>query len=155
MDVLNDAEVRALYLGYVRAGLGPHECARLIGLRAFQVKLYLARHPDLLELVTDALGEATEPVVMAAYALALRGNTDMIKLWLAANAPDKFGAKPTHVTNNLIIGGDDALIRDLTASLEARKQELAGPAAIPVASVEVPASRPGVEPVEAVPAKAL
>ncbi len=135
MNVLDDAEVRELYLGYVRGGLGPHQAAQLVGLREFQVRRYIAAHPDLAELVADALGQATEPVIMRAYELALAGDQKMIQLWLAANAPEKFGAKPTHITNNIIVGGAEELAAMRTA-LEARQRELRPGAVIPVESRE-------------------
>ncbi len=124
MDVLDDAEVRELYLGYVRAGLGPHQASQLIGLREFQVRRYVAKHPDFAEFVADALGQATEPVIQTAYALALAGNEKMIALWLSANAPEKYGAKPTSVTNNILVTGDERMLAELRASLEARQREL-------------------------------
>ncbi len=59
----------------------------------------------------------------------------MIQFWLAANAPEKYGAKPTHVTNNIIIGGAEELAAMKTA-LEARRRELRPGAVIPVESRE-------------------
>ncbi len=136
MDVLDDPEVRSLWLGYVRVGLGPHQAAQLIGLREFQVRKYVARHPDLAEELADALGQATEPVIQRAYDLALAGNEKMIALWLSANAPEKYGAKPTSVTNNIILAGDEKMLSDMRASLEARRAELGAGVVIPVESTE-------------------
>ncbi len=136
MDILDDPEVRSLWLGYVRAGLGPHQAAQLIGLKDFQVRKYVARHPDLAEELADALGQATEPVIQKAYDLALAGNEKMIALWLSANAPEKYGAKPTSVTNNIILAGDEKMLADMRASLEARRAELGVGVIIPVESTE-------------------
>lgn len=100
------------------------------------VKRYIAAHPDLAELVADALGQATEPVILKAYSLALDGDQKMITLWLAANAPEKYGAKPAHVTNNIIVGGAEELA-EMRRVLEARQRELRPGAVIPVEAVEI------------------
>ncbi len=60
----------------------------------------------------------------------------MIALWLSANAPEKYGAKPTSVTNNIILAGDEKMLSDMRASLEARRLELGAGVVIPVESTE-------------------
>lgn len=122
--VLDDLEVRGIYLAHVAQGFGPGKAALVIGCRAAAVKHYIATHPDFAELVAEALELPTEDVEMALYKAAIQGDVMAQRAWLAANKPEKFGLKSNPgVTLNLNVSTPEAL-QALSDMASRRRMEL-------------------------------
>lgn len=107
--VLDDPEVRSIYLGHVAQAFGPTMSARAVGMSKVAVQRYIATHPDFAEMVQEALGIPTEEVERRLYETAMLGDVKAQTEWLKANAAEKYGlkAQPTNVFNLVLSSPED------------------------------------------------
>lgn len=94
-NLLDDPEVQAYYLGYLRAGLGRHEAAKRIGCTNAVARRFIATNPDFAEEVADAEGEPVDELIITAFEVARRGDPVMLKFMLERLDPERFGPKAT------------------------------------------------------------
>lgn len=124
--VLDDPEVRRLYLGHLRIGEGRHNAAKMIGQRNLDVRRYIARNSDFAEEVADAENEPLDPLVRKGMDLALGGDLEAIKFMLKSLAPDRFAEKSTvRHEHELHVSIDDLdKLAELAARADRRALEL-------------------------------
>lgn len=122
--VLDDPEVRGIYLAHVAMGFGPGKAALVIGCRGTAVKHYIATHPDFAELVAEALDLPTEDVELALYKAALEGDVMAMRAWLAANKAEKYGLKSNPALNVTLNVSTPEALQALSDMANRRRLEL-------------------------------